>query len=121
MYLTRDAQLDEFAAAVRRQWLRPESLWLIGFARCAEEACFAPGEQVHGHLHPETVLTRGEDGSVGSAAVGADGAPRGPARRGRHVGIPELYRTIAVDADGPWADPDVDVWVDVAALSARVG
>ncbi len=33
--------------------------------------------------------------------------------------IPDVDRTIPTDADGPWVDPDVDVWIDAGALSAR--
>ena len=33
--------------------------------------------------------------------------------------VPDLDRAIPTDADGPWIDPDVDIWIAGAALCAR--
>ncbi len=41
-----------------------EDIAAIGYQRCEDQRCFAPGKDVYPHLHPETVLIRHENGTL---------------------------------------------------------
>ena len=94
-----------------------ERILVIDPEECID--CFAPEETSYPHLHPETVLARDEDGTVDTRQYILSEMPDYLLADDSGWSIPDLYRTMPIDADGPWADPDVDFWVDAAALCAR--
>lgn len=116
---TLDAQLDDLADSLHR-CLDSEYLFAVGFQRCDGTDCFGPGDSRNPHLHLMSALSRDEQGKL---AVFDDALAELP----EHLladddawSIPELYRTIPTDGEGPWIDVDVDVWVSTEALCARV-
>lgn len=113
-----DARLDDFAVGVRDGG-GSEELWVIGFQHCGDDKCFSPEEATHPHLHPVTVLTRDEDGRVDTDSYVLSQLPDDLLADDGDWAIPDLYRSIPTDADGPLLDPDVDIWIDAAALCAR--
>ncbi|MGY1701863.1 hypothetical protein [Geodermatophilus sp. SYSU D00766] len=115
-----DAQLDELARAVREQCPSlGRDVVAIGCGHCEEEQCFESGVASYPHLHLETVLVRDEDGALNTAGHVLTGMP--DHLLADHAGwtVPDLYRTMPTDANGPWTDPDVDIWLNAAALRAR--
>ncbi|UOY03708.1 hypothetical protein [Blastococcus sp. PRF04-17] len=113
-----DTRLDEFAEGVR-DCAGIDELWAIGFQRCGDDKCFTSGEATYPHLHPVTVLTRDEDGRVDTDSYILSQLPDDLLADDGDWAISALYRSIPTDADGPWLDPDVDTWIDAAALRTR--